>query len=152
MNTTLVANASEKDSQPIVPFSLHRPAFARDGREGQAGGPLEEPVGIPRPRGVIVRTHPSRSAVPMEAGLMEELTVAKFLKSEAEKVAVVEIPGGPCEVYRSECGYMVHLDRGAQLHRLIPCSSRARLFELLRQNLGSGPFAELSWKLVGKVF
>lgn len=108
-------------------------------------------MGIPRPQGVIRRRHPDRSGVPLEAGLMDELTVAKFLKYDAERVAVVEIPGGTCEVYRSECGYMVHLDRGAQLHRLIPCASRARLFEAIRQNLGSGPFAELSWKLVGKV-
>jgi hypothetical protein len=152
MSAPQTQEVDDKNSQPIVPFSLHRLAFARDGREGQAGGPLEEPMGIPRPQGVIRRTHPERSGVPLEAGLMDELTVAKFLKYDAEKVAVVEIPGGTCEVYRSECGYMVHLDRGAQLHRLIPCASRARLFEAIRQNLGSGPFAELSWKLVGKIF
>ena len=82
---------------------------------------------------------------------MSDLTVAEFLKHDAVKVGTVEIPGGHCEVYRSERGWLVHVDRGAQLHRLIPCCSRRNLMEALRRNLGSGPFAELSWKLAGKL-
>ena len=83
---------------------------------------------------------------------MSDLTLAEFLKHDAVKVGTVEIPGGHCEVYQSDCGWLVHVDRGAQLHRMIPCASRRDLIGVLRQNLGSGPFAELSWKLVGKVF
>lgn len=82
---------------------------------------------------------------------MTKLSVAEFLKHDAEKVKAVEIPGGHCEVYRSECGWLVHLDCGAQLHRLIPCASGRDLIVALYRNLGAGPFAELSWKLAGKV-
>lgn len=109
-------------------------------------------MGIPRPKGVIDALHPARSGVPLKGRLMHELTLAEFLKHDAEKVETVEIPGGHCEVYRSECGWLVHVEQGTQHHRFIPCSSRTGLLWVLRQNLGSGPFAELSWKLVGKVF
>jgi hypothetical protein len=87
----------------------------------------------------------------MEAEWMSDLTLAEFFKHDAEKVGTVEIPGGHCEVYRSERGWLVHVERGDQLHRLIPCASRRDLMDVPRRNLGSGPFAELSWRLVGKV-
>ena len=99
-----------------------------------------------------MRCIPHGPGVPLEDEPMDGLTVAEFLKHDAEKVKAVEIPGGHCEVYRSECGWLVHLDCGAQLHRLIPCASGRDLIVTLYRNLGSGPFAELSWKLVGKVF
>jgi hypothetical protein len=87
----------------------------------------------------------------MEAEWMSDLTVAEFLKRDVVKVGTLEIPEGHCDVYRSERGWLVHVDRGAQLHRLIPCASRGDLMDVLRRNLGSGPFAELCWKLVGKL-